>query len=172
MKKLLLGLLVSSSLIACGDKAPKTESAETPSVAVEHIFKPTYTDNVKIGDQSNELIVEKFHEAVFAKDYAKVGSFIADTGVFYNEDGATIKGKAALIEFMQKNYAPFNFKNFNVTVSLPVVGDNGEQWVLMWDKADVESPDGKSQKFEWVDAYRFDNGKIVTFNGFGKAIKP
>ncbi len=172
MKKLILCFLVSTSLIACADKAPKTEAAEKPAAAIEHIFKPTYTDNVKIGDQKNVLIVEQLHEAVFAKDYAKVGSFLADTAVFHNEDGATLKGKAALIDFMEKNYKPYNFKNYKVSVSLPVVGDNGHQWVLMWDEADVESPDGKSQKFQWVDAYKFENGKIVAFNGFGKSPKP
>ena len=171
MKKLILGLLVASSLIACTDTAKKSETAETQTTAIEHLYKPTYTDNIKVGNQKNVLIVEQFHEAVFAKDYAKVESFLADTAVFYNEDGTTIKGKTAMIDFMKKNYAPYTFKNYKVSVTFPVVGDNGHQWVIMYDEADLIAPDGKSQYFQWVDAYRFDGDKIVGFNGFGKSPK-
>ena len=48
---------------------------------------------------------------------------------------------------------------------------NGHQWVSVWDEADVETPDGKTIKFQWMDAFRFDNGKIVYFNGFVKSPK-
>ena len=101
-----------------------------------------------------------------------MGSFIVDTAVFYNEDGTTLKGKDALIDFMKKNYSTLNFKNYNVGVSLSVIGENGHEWVLMWDDADVETPDGKTQKYQWMDAYRLENGKVIAFNGFGKNPKP
>ena len=177
MKKLILSTLVLSSLVACTNQEAKTTennpttSKTTEATAIEHLYKPTYTDNIKVGNQKNVLIVEQFHEAVFAKDYAKVESFLADTAVFYNEDGTTIKGKTAMIDFMKKNYAPYTFKNYKVSVTFPVVGDNGHQWVIMYDEADLIAPDGKSQYFQWVDAYRFDGDKIVGFNGFGKSPK-
>lgn len=171
MKKLMICSILFGSLIACTNTDKKTESATTQQNVVEHIYKPTYTDNFKIGDQKNVLLVEQFHEAVFAKDYDKVGSFLEDTAVFYNEDGTTLKGKAELVDFMKKNYAPLNFKNYKVAVSIPVVGENGHQWVLMWDEADVETPDGKTQNYRWMDAYRIDNGKVNAFNGFGKIQK-
>jgi len=172
MKKLVLGILVSASLIACTNTEKKTETVDQKSTPIEHIYKPTYTDNFKIGDPKNVTIIEQFHQAVFAKDYAKVGSFLVDTAVFYNEDGTTLKGKAALIEFMEKNYSTLNFKNYKVGVSLSVIGENGHEWVLMWDDADVETPDGKTQKYQWMDAYRMENGKVIAFNGFGKNPKP
>ena len=170
MKKLLFYLFALISFVSCSEKVKVVENAEKQE-PIKHLFKPTYTDNMKIGDQKNVLIVEEFHKAVFAKDYDKVGTFLADTAIFYNEDGTTLKGKSSLIDFMKKNYAPLNFKNYNVGVTFPVVGDNGHQWVLMWDDADVETPDGKVQKYQWMDCYRFENGKIIAFNGFGKAIK-
>ena len=171
MKKLFVFFFAATSLLACKTEEKKTETAEKKPATVEHIFKPTYTDNFKIGDQKNVLLAEQFHEAVFAKDYAKLGTFLVDTAVFYNEDGTTLKGKAALIDFMQKNYSKLNFKNYKVGVSIPVVGENGHEWVLMWDEADVETPDGKTQNYKWMDAYRFENGKVVAFNGFGKSPK-
>lgn len=177
MKKFILSTFLLSSLVACTNQEAKTTennvtaTKTNETAAIEHIFKPTYTDNIKVGDQKNVLLVEQFHEAVFAKDYAKVESFLADTAVFNNEDGTTLKGKAALIDFMKKNYAPYTFKNYKVGVTFPVVGDNGHQWVIMYDEADVVASDGKSQYFQWVDAYKFEDGKIVAFNGFGKTPK-
>jgi hypothetical protein len=171
MKKLFVFFFAATSLLACKTEEKKAATAEQKPATVEHIFKPTYTDNFKIGDQKNVLLAEQFHEAVFAKDYAKLGTFLVDTAVFYNEDGTTLKGKAALIDFMQKNYSKLNFKNYKVGVSIPVVGENGHEWVLMWDEADVETPDGKTQNYKWMDAYRFENGKVVAFNGFGKSPK-
>ena len=56
MKKLLLCFLVSASLIACTNQETKTETAELKSATVEHIFKPTSTDNFKIGGEGNGLI--------------------------------------------------------------------------------------------------------------------
>lgn len=166
MKKIVLSILTAATMLACTE-AKKEETAN----AVVHIYKPTYTDNFKIGDPNNALLAEKFHEDLFAQDYQKAGEIIADTAVFHNEDGTTIKGKAAILDFMQKSFAQVKFKNYEIVAIIPTVGENGHQWVNIWDKADVETPDGKTQKLAWVDSFRFENGKVVRFDGFVKAIK-
>ena len=172
MKKLLLCFLVSASIVACTNPAAKeTTSADEKSSTVEHIFKPTYADNWKIGDQKNVLLAEQFHQAMFAKDYKQLGDLLVDTVSFNMEDGSTIKGKVAVLDFVQKNFAQLTFKNFKINAIFPTVGDNGHQWVDIWDEADVETPDGKTQKFIWMDAFRFENGKIVGFIGFVKSPK-
>ena len=171
MKHLLLSFLVSASLIACTDASKKNETTETKATTVEHIYKPTYTDNFKIGDQKNVLLVEQFHKVLFEKDFKQAGEMISDTALFNNEDGSTLKGKAAILDYMQKNFAEITFKNYHITAILSVVGENGHQWVDVWDDAELVTPDGKSQKYQWVDAFRIDNGKIVHFVGFGKAVK-
>jgi ketosteroid isomerase-like protein len=172
MKKLILSLLVSASLMACTNQTAKeTASTDENSSTVEHIFKPTYVDNVKIGDQKNVLLVEQLHQAMFAKDFKTVGDFLVDTVVFDLEDGSRLKGKAAVLDFVEKNFSQINIKNFKITAIFPTIGDNGHQWVSVWDEADVETPDGKTIKFQWMDAFRFENGKIVYFNGFVKSPK-
>jgi ketosteroid isomerase-like protein len=172
MKKLILSLLVSASLMACtSPTAKESTSTDENSSTVEHIFKPTYVDNVKIGDQKNVLLVEQLHQAMFAKDFKTVGDFLVDTVVFDLEDGSRLKGKAAVLDFVEKNFSQINIKNFKITAIFPTVGDNGHQWVSVWDEADVETPDGKTIKFQWMDAFRFENGKIVYFNGFVKSPK-
>jgi ketosteroid isomerase-like protein len=167
MKKLLLCFLVSASLIACTNQETKTETAELKSATVEHIFKPTYTDNFKIGGEGNVLIAEKFHQAIFEKDFKTLASFIADTAKFWMEDGTTINGKDSMMKFVEANFSKINVKNYKQAVSIPVVGENGHEWVLIWDEADVEA-DGKTTRVLWQDGFRFSNGKIVVMNGFVK----
>ena len=167
MKKLLLCFLVSASLIACTNQETKTETAEQKSATVEHIFKPTYTDNFKIGGEGNVLLVEKFHQAIFAKDFKQMGEFLADTAIFNLDDGTVINGKDSMVKYAEKNFSKLNIINYNQLVSLPVVADNGHEWVLVWDEADLEV-DGKSTKVLWQDAFRVSNGKIVVMNGFAK----
>jgi predicted SnoaL-like aldol condensation-catalyzing enzyme len=172
MKKVFLGLLVSASLIACTSTEKKTtESVEQTSAKVEHLYKPTYTDNFKIGDQKNVLLAEQFHKILFEKDFKQASELISDTALFNNEDGTTLKGKAAILDYMEKSFAGITFKNYQIAAILPVVGENGHQWVDIWDEAELVTPDGKSQKVQWVDAFRFENGKIVHFIGFGKTVK-
>ena len=171
MKKLLLCFWVSAYLIACTETAKKTESPEKKSSAITHIFKPTYTDNFVIGDAKNVLLAEQFHKLLFEKNFAQAGEMIADTAQMNNDDGSIVKGKAAIVDFMEKNFAGITMKNYQIFAILPVVGENGHQWVDIWDEADVVTPDGKTQKYQWVDAFRFENGKIVHFIGFGKAVK-
>ena len=171
MKKLLLSAFVLSTLVACNESAKKSETAEQAPAPIEHMYKPTYTDNFKIGDPKNVMLAEKFHKILFEKDFKQAGELISDTALFNNEDGTTIKGKAAILEFMEKNFAGITFKNYQIAAIIPVVGENGHQWVDIWDEADLETPDGKTQKYQWVDAFRFEGGKIVHFIGFGKAVK-
>jgi predicted SnoaL-like aldol condensation-catalyzing enzyme len=163
MKKLLLSVLASAALFACSD-AKKEETA----IAVEHIYKPTYSDNWKIGDQKNVLIAEQIHKDLFAKDFAKVEAVLSDTAVFNNEDGSVLKGKVAVIDFMKKNFSAIKINNYKIIAIFPTVGENGHQWVDIWDQADVELPDGTVQKLVWMDAFRFENGKVVGFTGFVK----
>jgi len=167
MKKIILCFLVSASLIACTNQETKKETAEQKSATVEHIFKPTYTDNFKIGGEGNVLIAEKFHQAIFAKDFKTLASFIADTAKFWMEDGTTINGKDSMMKFVEANFSKINVKNYKQAVSIPVVGENGHEWVLIWDEADVEA-DGKTTRVLWQDGFRFSNGKIVVMNGFVK----
>jgi len=167
MKKIILCFLVSASLIACTNQETKTETAEQKSTTVEHIYKPTYTDNFKIGGEGNVLIAEKFHQAIFEKDFKTLASFIADTAKFWMEDGTTINGKDSMMKFVEANFSKINVKNYKQAVSIPVVGENGHEWVLIWDEADVEA-DGKTTRVLWQDGFRFSNGKIVVMNGFVK----
>ena len=167
MKKLVLCILVSASLIACTNQETKTASGEQKPATIEHIYKPTYTDNFKIGGEGNVLIAEKFHQAIFAKDFKQIGELLADTAVFWMDDGSTIKGKDSMMKFVEANFSKINIKNYKQAVILPVVGENGHEWVLIWDEADVEA-DGKTTRVLWQDGFRFSNGKIVLMNGYVK----
>ena len=166
MKKLLILSLLFAFSSCANQETQKTESTE-----VDKIFKPTYTDNFKIGDPENILIIEKMHKSMISKDFDAIGELVADDAIFYMEDGATIEGKSALLEFMGENFSQITLQNYSVGVSISVIGENGEEWVLMWDQADIKMPDGSIQKVDWMDAFQIENGKIVAMNGFVKSPK-
>lgn len=108
---------------------------------------------------------------MISKDFDAIGELVADDAIFYMEDGATIEGKSALLEFMGENFSQITLQNYSVGVSISVIGENGEEWVLMWDQADIKMPDGSIQKVDWMDAFQIENGKIVAMNGFVKSPK-
>jgi limonene-1,2-epoxide hydrolase len=172
MKKVFLFVLVAASLVACTSADKKTtETVEATTEKVEHLYKPTYTDNFKIGDQKNVLLAEQFHKVVFEKNYKAAVDMMSDTAVMNAEDGSVVKGKDSILAYMEKNFNGVTFTNYQIIGIFPVVGENGHQWVDVWDEADLVFADGKTQKVQWVDAFRFENGKIVQFVGFGKAVK-
>ena len=164
MKKLLILSLLFAFSSCANQETQKIESTE-----VDKIFKQTYTDNFKIGDPENILLIEKMHQSMISKDFDAIGEFLADDAIFYMEDGATIEGKSALLQFMGENFSQITLKNYSVGVSISVIGENGDEWVLMWDQADIELPDGSVQKLDWMDAFQLENGKIVAMNGFVKS---
>ena len=166
MKKLLILSLLFAFSSCANQETQKTESTE-----VDKIFKPTYTDNFKIGDPENILLIEKMHQGMISKDFEAVVELVADDAIFYMEDGATIEGKSALLEFMGENFSQITLQNYYVGVSISVIGENGEEWVLMWDQADIKMPDGSIQKVDWMDAFQIENGNIVAMNGFVKSPK-
>ena len=168
MKKLLpLALIVM--FISCTNQ--EAEQTKTDSAAIDKLFKPTYTDNFKIGNPENILLIENMHQGMISKDFELVGELIDENAVFYMEDGATIQGKQAMLNFMEANFTQITLKNYSVGVSIAVVGENGDEWVLMWDTADIETPDGNTQKVDWMDAFQIADGKIVAMNGFVKSPK-
>jgi hypothetical protein len=108
------------------------------------------------------------HKAIIAKNFDEAASFLADSVVFYLGDGTTLTGKPAILDLMKKQYSQINIKNYDVQVNLPVVSESGEEWVLLWDNADVETPDGKSVKGYWMEGFHFKNGKVIGMNQFEK----
>ncbi len=171
MKKIFVCFLAAGSLLACKNEEKKTEVAEQNSATIEHIYKPTYIDNFKMGDPKNVLLVENFHKQLFEKNFKAAGELISDTVHFNNDDGSILNGKAAVLDFMEKNFSGITFKDYKISAIISVVGDNGHQWVDVWDEAELVTPDGKSQKLQWVDAFRIDNGKIVNFHGYVRPVK-
>ena len=172
MKKVFLSVLVVASFAACTNADKKTtETVEATTEKIEHLYKPTYTDNFKIGDQKNVLLAEQFHKVVFEKNFKAAGDMMSDTALMNAEDGSVVRGKDSIMAYMEKHFNGVTISNYQITGIFPVVGENGHQWVDIWDEADLVFADGKTQKVQWMDAFRYENGKIVHFVGFGKAVK-
>ncbi len=163
MKKTLLLPLIL--FFACG-QLKQNESVETKKV--DYIFEATYLDNFKIGNPELVLKVQEMHQYIINKDYEKAGSYLSDNIVFALEDGSRLEGKEKCMQFMIEGYSSIEIKDYQVAVNLAVTGDNGHEWVLLWDNANIVSKDGTSSGFNWMETFRFENGKIVAMNQFSK----
>ena len=129
MKKVFLGLLVAASFTACKSTETKTtETVEATTEKVEHLYKPTYTDNFKIGDQKNVMLAEQFHKVLFEKDFKAAGDMISDTATYNAEDGTVIKGKAGILEYMEKGFAGVTFKNYQIAAIYPNITRELTHW--------------------------------------------
>ena len=162
LKQILVLFLFSTLFISC-EKQPEEQKAD-----INYIYEATYLDTFKMGNPDLVLKVQQMHESIIKKDYESAGSFLADNVEFRLEDGSTIEGKENCIKFMVEAYSAVEIEDYNVAVNLAVTGDNGDEWVLLWDNGSVVTEDGASSSFNWMESFQFENGKIIMMNQFSK----
>ena len=121
-----------------------------------------------MGNPENVLLVQKMHELILAKQFDEVYGLFSDSVVFRNADGSTTEGIAAVKEVMETDYSKETFENYRVGVNLVVTGNNGDEWVLLWDQVDVISLEGKKTSELYMEAFMIVEGKIVLMNQFAK----
>ncbi|OUU02833.1 MAG: hypothetical protein CBB92_02370 [Flammeovirgaceae bacterium TMED32] len=121
-----------------------------------------------MGNPENVLLVQKMHELILAKQFDEVYGLFSDSVVFRNADGSTTDGIAAVNEVMETDYSEVTFENYRVGVNLAVTGNNGDEWVLLWDQVDVISLEGKKTSELYMEAFMIVEGKIVLMNQFAK----
>ena len=145
------------ALFACNPTAePKNEQASRKNAVenkTDYIYEATYLDQFEMGNPENVLLVQKMHELILAKKFDEVYSLFSDSVVFRNADGSTTEGIAAVKEVMETVYSKVTFENYRVGVNLAVTGDNGDEWVLLWDQVDVISPEGKKTSELYMEAF-------------------
>ena len=172
MKSLLYLITIITLLFAC---SPTTElkneqPPEKPLVEnkTDYIYEATYLDQFKMGNPENVLLVQKMHELILSKQFDEVYGLFSDSVVFRNGDGSTTEGLAAVKEVMETVYSKLTFENYRVGVNLAVTGDNGDEWVLLWDGVDIISPEGKKTSEQYMEAFFIVDGKISLINQFAK----
>lgn len=172
MKSLLYLITIITLLFAC---SPTTElkneqPPEKPLVEnkTDYIYEATYLDQFKMGNPENVLLVQKMHELILSKQFDEVYGLFSDSVIFRNGDGSTTEGIAAVKEVMETVYSKLTFENYRVGVNLAVTGDNGDEWVLLWDGVDIISPEGKKTSEQYMKAFFIVDGKIALINQFAK----
>ena len=165
MKKL---LTLFSVILFFSCSQPQKNKPQESTKNIKYIYEATYLDDFKIGNPELVLKVQEMHQSTINKDYEKVGSYLSDDVVFALEDGTTLEGKEACMKFMIEGYSSIEIEEYQVAVNLAVVDENGDEWVLLWDTANVVSKDGISTRFNWMETFRFKNGKIDYMNQFSK----
>ncbi len=139
--------------------------------SIDFIYEATYLDDFKMGNPELVLKVQEMHKYIIKKDYETASSYLADNVVFALEDGTRLEGKERCMQFMIEGYSSIEIENYQVAVNLAVTGINGDEWVLLWDNANVVSKDGSSSSFNWMETFQFENDKIIFMNQFSKPRK-
>ena len=92
----------------------------------------------------------------------------SDDAIFKLEDGSSIEGKEAVIKFISDAYSVVDIKDYQVAVNFAVKGDNGDEWVLLWDNGKVVTAEGEASNYNWMESFQFDGDKIIQMNQFSK----
>ena len=158
----LIGLVIAPILGGHG-------AHDTNEISESYIYDATYLDNFEIGDKNKVVIVQSMVRDVIAKDYEKFADYLADDVVFNLSDGSSLSGKESVIKHVKESYSQVEIKDYNVAVNLAVTGDNGDEWVLLWDNGKVVSDNGDVSSLNWMESFMFDGDKISFINQFSKS---
>ena len=164
MRKLFTLLIVL--LFFCCSQPQKNKPQEATK-NVKYIYEATYLDDFKMGNPELVLKVQEMHQFIINKDYENAGSYLSDNVVFALEDGSRLEGKDECIKYME-SYSSVEVEDYQIAVNLALLDENGDEWVLLWDTANIVSQDGKSAGVNWMETFRFRNGKIDYMNQFSK----
>ena len=80
-----------------------------------------------------------------------------------------MSGKESVIKHVKESYSQIEIEDYNVAVNLAVTGDNGDEWVLLWDNGKVVSDNGDVSSLNWMESFMFDGDKISFINQFSKS---
>ena len=89
-------------------------------------------------------------------------------GDLAREIGQLIDAKAAAKQYITDTYSEVDIEDYSVAVNLAVTGDNGDEWVLLWDEGNIVESNGESTIKSWMESFRFDGDKINFINMYSK----
>ena len=166
MKNLLFILILITFSCNQDQKTKTKEHTEK----IEYIYEASYLDNVNIGNNELVLKIQQMHQYLIDKDFQMASNIFSDDIIFILEDGYILEGKATVMKHMTDNFSLIKIQDYEVDINFSVTGDNGDEWVLLWDNAKIVLPDGNSAKYDWMEAFQFVNGKITKINQFSRPI--
>jgi predicted SnoaL-like aldol condensation-catalyzing enzyme len=146
---------------------PQKNKPQETTKNIKYIYEATYLDNFKIGNPELVIKVQEMIQSIINKDYKKAGSYLSDNVVFALEDGSILEGKDECVKYME-SYSSVEIENYQIAVNLALLDENGDEWVLLWDTANIVSKDGTSAGINWMETFRFKKGKIDYMNQFSK----
>ena len=158
----LIGLVIAPILGGHG-------AHEAEEISTNYIYDATYLDTFEMGNDERVLLVQSMVRDLIAKDYAKVSEYLSEDVVFNLSDGSSIEGKEAALKHITETYSEVDIQDYNVAVNLAVTGDNGDEWVLLWDNGKVVDTDGNIASLNWMESFRFDGDKISFINQYSKS---
>ena len=146
---------------------PQRNKPQDTTKNIKYIYEANYLDDFEIGNPELVIKVQEMIQSIIDKDYEKAGSFLSDDVVFALEDGSRLEGKDECIKYME-SYSSVEIEDYQIGVNLALLDENGDEWVLLWDSANIVSKDGTTARFIGMETFRFREGKIDYSNQFSK----
>ncbi len=165
MKKILLGVFISASMIACNDEKTEGKSATTDAAATATVDSKTTDELLAVSEGDG---VKSAMDAFANKDVDGMTAGYDDNIRYLWSGGDSLVGKQAVKDYYNGRWKLIDSLSFSDHVVLPIKVNNVQtpyqapgKWVLHWAFAHVKYKNGKKLDF-WVhNDYHFnDAGKI------------
>lgn len=166
MKKILFGVLVSTIIISCAEKAEEKPKDETAAVTTE-----TKKPATEVLDLSEADGVKAGITALANKDVNAMSANYDDNIRYFWSGGDSVVGKQAVMDYWNSRFKIIDSLNFSDVILLPIKINESQspqyatpgKWVMAWTFSHVKYKNGKWLHF-WVhtDYHYNDAGKINT----------
>lgn len=167
MKNYFIIALFVATMVSCTNT---NKASDENAEKVELIYEPTYLSSFEMGGDEKVLLIQEMHQHIIAKDYDNAVSYLSDDVVFNLNDGTSLEGKESVLAFMKEAYSTVSINDYSVAVNFTVIGENGDEWVLLWDNATIETTEGEKSSYSWMEAFAFTGDKVSYLNQYAKPI--
>lgn len=165
MKKILLGVLVSTIFISCSDKAEEKTTTETPAPTTETKKTAAAAELLDISEADG---VKAGTAALANKDVNGLTASYDDNVVYRWSGGDSAIGKQAVIDYWNGRFKLIDSLSFTDGIYLPIKVNEPQskynapgKWVLAWNFSHVKYKNGNRLNIATHTDYHYnDAGKV------------
>lgn len=167
MKKIFLIAFVVA-LVSCNSQEPETVEVEVDRAIGFNTMLPELSWH--LGTEDAVSIVKSLDKVWASGNYDEMATYLADTAVFYFEDGRVAKSADAFIEILkQESEDGDDSWTFDYAFSVDLDPERGGEHVQAGFTGTGDPDEGENQK-HYHESYYIVDGKIVMWRQFSQDI--
>lgn len=171
MKRLLVTVCALALVFVCKESVAQQKQMIKKQVKMNKVvrmdnmsypYTASYSSNFTIGNPADAKMVMELWKDL--DDNSFTHDYIADTAVMYFADGTMAKGGDSILAGVQKYRSSMSNVTSTVDAVVPLKSvDRNENWVAIWGTDSSTSPDGKVEKRDINEIWRFNKDGKVDF---------